>query len=98
MRPETSNNNSGKSSCAYSNLMQTTILKILNVIIMMRMTYASYMQFFMKMLACYKIWSILSPWRKEMGATATFRLLRQLIEMPMQKKGVDVWDMLEMVG
>ena len=30
MRPETSNNNSGKSSYAYSNLMQTTILNILN--------------------------------------------------------------------
>ena len=46
MRPETTSNNSGKSPYAFSNLKQTTILNILIVVIMMRMTYASIMQFY----------------------------------------------------
>ena len=46
MRPETTNNNSEKTICYLEILMQTTILNILNVVIMMWMTYARFMQFY----------------------------------------------------
>ena len=42
MRPEIAYNNSEKPPYAYSNLKQTTLLNVVN---MMRMTYASSMQF-----------------------------------------------------
>ena len=48
MGPETSNNNSGKSPYAFSNLKQTTILNILDVVIMVRMTCASLCKFYGK--------------------------------------------------
>ena len=38
MRPEITNDNTGKSSCHLAILMQTSIVDILNVVIMMRMT------------------------------------------------------------
>ena len=46
MRPEATNNNSGKSPYAFSKLMQTTILNILDVVNMMRMTYVSLCNFY----------------------------------------------------
>ena len=55
MRPEITKNNSGKSPYAFSKLKQTTILNILNVIIMMRMAYASFKQFYENVTrACYE--------------------------------------------
>ena len=46
MRLEIPNNNSEETPYAFLNLMQTTMLNILNIVIMMRMTYASFMQFY----------------------------------------------------
>ena len=46
MRPETTNNNSGNPHMLFSNLTQATVLNILIVVIMMRMIYASFMQFY----------------------------------------------------
>ena len=64
---------------SFSNLMQTTILNILNVAIMMRMTYASFMQFY-ENVDMSMLWSICHRGGKkgchgndnENGATATF--------------------------
>ena len=42
----TTNNNSGKSSCHLAILKRTSILDILNVVIMMRMTYTSLCNFY----------------------------------------------------
>ena len=44
MKPETSNNNSGKSPYALA-IEANNNLNILDVVIMMRMTFASFMQF-----------------------------------------------------
>ena len=54
----------------FSNCTQTTILNILIVVIMMRMTYASFMQFYenVDMSMIRGIWS---PRRNKTGATAT---------------------------
>ena len=49
----------------FSNLKQTTILNILIVVIMMRMTCASFMQFLLKV--DKSIMKHLSPWWKEKG-------------------------------
>ena len=46
MGPDITNNKSGKSPYAFSKLMETTNINIVNVVIMMRMTYASFMQFY----------------------------------------------------
>ena len=54
----------------FSNLMQTSILNILIVVIMMRMTYASYMKFY-ENVDMSMLWSIWSPWWNERDATAT---------------------------
>ena len=83
MRPEITNDNTGKSSCHLAILMQPSILDILNVVIMMRMTYARFKQFYenvdMKMIR-----SIWSPWQKELGATAM-----KTETMPWQRPGSD---------
>ena len=64
----TTNNNSGKSSCHLAILKRTSILDILNVVIMMRMTEVSYSNL-MKMLiwACYGAFVAVV---EERGATA----------------------------
>ena len=46
MGPDITNNKSGKSPYAFSKLMETTNINILNVVIMMWMTYASFKQFY----------------------------------------------------
>ena len=46
MRPEQQTTIPEKSPCHLAILMQTSILDILKVVIMMRMTYARYMQFY----------------------------------------------------
>ena len=46
MGPDIANNKSGKSPYAFSKLMQTTILNILDVVNMMRMTYVSLCNFY----------------------------------------------------
>ena len=50
MRLETTTIISEKSPCAFSNLKQTTVINILNVVIMMRMTYASFMKMLIRAL------------------------------------------------
>ena len=105
MRLEIKNNNSAKSSCVFSNLMQKTILTILNVVIMMRMIYASFMQVLWK---CWhdKIWGISHRGGNERGATATTTEMvpRQHFDDPttrqdvVAKESVDVQNMQKKVG
>ena len=49
MGPDITNNKSGNSPHAYRNLMETTIINILEVVIMIRMT-STFYAIFMKML------------------------------------------------
>ena len=84
MRPEISNNNSGKSSCAFSNLMQTTILNILDVVTMMRITCASFMKFLIKVDKSIK--KNFSPWRKQKGCHDNDT--GNSIEIPMQRRSM----------
>ena len=80
--------------CHLAILKQTTILNILNVVIMKRMTYASYMQFY-ENVDMNMLWSICHRGGKkgchdnefENDATATYQF-RQLMEIPVQK---EVW-------
>ena len=85
--------------------MQTSILDILNVVIMMRMTYASFKQFY-ENVDMSMLWSIWSPWRNERGATATITKMvpRQHSDDPTThwdtsaKESVDVRYMQKKVG
>ena len=79
---------------SFSNLTQTTILNILIVVIMMRMTYESFMQFYENV--HMSIMKHLSSWQKERGAIETIpkTVPRQRpgsgnsIEIPMQRRSV----------
>jgi len=64
------NNNSGKTPYANSNLMEATNINILNVVIMMRRTYASFKQFY-ENVDMSILWSICRRGENERGATTT---------------------------
>jgi len=53
MGPDITNNESGKSPYAFSNLKQTTILNIFEVVIMMRMAFKFYAIVMNKLIRAY---------------------------------------------
>ena len=69
MRPEQQTTILEKSPRHLAVLKQTTILNILNVFIMMRMTYTSLWNIY-ENVDMSTLWSIWSPWWNEKGATA----------------------------